>query len=320
VLSITCAAAKNVTIDNFVRAETDTAIRNVFKQIGFGAFHHVRSLAPLDNQAVIRQNRDTLYSTAVLDLSVPASLTFPDTGGRYMSMQVINQDHYMFVLTKPGQYQLTKDKVGSRYAYVLVRTFLDPADPKDIAAANAVQDGLKITGGGSGPFETPEWDQDQLKSARDALNTVAKLGFNTALSYGSRDDTTPLQHLAGAAAGWAGLPAKNAFYEVKVVDKNDGTPHAVTVKNVPVDGFWSITVYNKDGYIDKNDRGAYSFNNVTAKADKDGAITIHFGGCKDDRINCLPISKGWNYTARMYQPRKEILNGSWTFPVPLPVK
>jgi hypothetical protein len=73
-------------------------------------------------------------------------------------------------------------------------------------------------------------------------------------------------------------------------------------------------------YIDKNDRGAYSFNNVTAKADKDGAITIHFGGCKDDRINCLPISKGWNYTARMYQPRKEILNGSWTFPVPLPVK
>jgi hypothetical protein len=79
VLSITCAAAKNVTIDNFVRAETDTAIRNVFKQIGFGAFHHERSLAPLDNQAVIRQNRDTLYSTAVLDLSVPASLTFPDT-------------------------------------------------------------------------------------------------------------------------------------------------------------------------------------------------------------------------------------------------
>ncbi|MCZ6815842.1 MAG: hypothetical protein O7F76_03980, partial [Planctomycetota bacterium] len=75
-----------------------------------------------------------------------------------------------------------------------------------------------------------------------------------------------------------------------------------------------------DGYIDENDRGAYSFNNVTANADKDGAITIHFGGCMDDRINCLPISKGWNYAARMYQPRKEILNGSWTFPVPVPLK
>ncbi len=119
---------------------------------------------------------------------------------------------------------------------------------------------------------------------------------------------------------WGGLPKRNAVYEIKVVEKNDGTPHAVTVMDAPVDAFWSITVYNADGYIDKNDRDAYSFNNITGKANKDGSITIHFGGCEDDRINCLPISEGWNYAARMYQPREAILNGSWTFPVPVPVK
>ena len=69
-----------------------------------------------------------------------------------------------------------------------------------------------------------------------------------------------------------------------------------------------------------NERGAFSFNNVTAKANKDGAITIRFGGCEDNRINCLPISKAWNFAARIYQPREEILIGSWTFPVPKPVK
>ena len=320
-LSVSGAAAEPVTIDTFVRAETDTAIRKGFNQGGrvLGKFVHSRVPTPIDNQPVIRMNRDTLYSGAILDLSKPATVTLPDTGGRYMSLQVINQDHYMFAVTRSGKHMLTKEKVGSRYAFLNVRVFIDANDPNDIKVANALQDKFKIEGG-TGSLELPDWDQGQLEAARGALNTLAKMGFNSALAFGTREETDPLQHLMGAAAGWGGLPAKNAFYEIKVVENNDGTPHVVTVKDVPVDAFWSITVYNSEGYIDKNDRGAYSFNNVTAKANKDGAITIHFGGCEDNRINCLPISKGWNYAARMYQPREEILNGSWTFPVPKPVK
>ena len=34
----------------------------------------------------------------------------------------------------------------------------------------------------------------------------------------------------------------------------------------------------------------------------------------DDRPNILPITEGWNYTVRLYRPRAEILDGSWTFP------
>ncbi len=94
----------------------------------------------------------------------------------------------------------------------------------------------------------------------------------------------------------------------------------MTVKDVPIDAFWSLTVYNADGFIDENELGAYSFNNVMAEPNDDGSITTHFGGCEDGRVNCLPISEGWNYVARMYEPRKEIWNGSWTFPVPEPVE
>ena len=90
--------------------------------------------------------------------------------------------------------------------------------------------------------------------------------------------------------------------------------YKLTVRDVPVDGFWSISVYNADGFFEPNDRNAYSVNNVTATPNDDGSVTVHFGGCADDRPNCLPIMDGWNYTVRLYRPRPEILDGSWTFP------
>ena len=87
---------------------------------------------------------------------------------------------------------------------------------------------------------------------------------------------------------------------------------------MPVDGFWSISVYNAEGYFEKNTYNAYSLNNITAKKSADGSVTIQFGGCDGKIPNCLPIMTGWNYMVRLYRPRPEILNGEWKFPEPQP--
>ena len=312
-------ASEPVTVKDFVRAETDHMFRTSMNTLGveIGEFGHLREPTTPDNQPVIRMNQDTLYSAVWIDLSRPVKITLPEVDGRYMSMQVINQDHYMFVESAPGIHELTEDSVGTRFAQVSVRTFVNIADPEDLAKAHVAQDLLEISGGGDGPFEAPDWDTDNLAVARKALSDVAVLGFDPFDGFGRKEEVLPVDHLIAAAAGWGGLPKTAAMYLMASVDNNDGnTPHAVTVKNVPVDAFWSITVYNADGYLEANDRGVNSYNNFSAEPNKDGSYTIHFGGCEDGRKNCIPVTPGWNYAARMYEPREEILEGRWTFPSP----
>ena len=118
------------------------------------------------------------------------------------------------------------------------------------------------------------------------------LDFEASKAFGRKEEIEPTSFLIGAAVGWGGLPQSAAMYVIDSVAANDDdTPHKVTAKDVPVDGFWSITVYNADGYLEANDLGVNNYNNVTAEPNDDGSITIHFGGCGDDRANC-PRHKG----------------------------
>jgi hypothetical protein len=315
----TLLCAEEVTLDTLVRAETDHMFRLNMEanNIGFGEFAHFRKpIAAEDPQPVIRANQDTLYSGLVLDLSKPAEIVLPEIDGRYQSMLVISQDHYMIAEATPGTYPLTEENVGSRFALVLFRTFVNANDPDDLAATHAAQDAIELTGGGDGPFEAPDWDLESLAVARKALNDLASaISFDASKAFGSKDEVTKLDHLVGAISAWAGLPPSAAMYEVDSVPENDGeTLYAVTAKDVPVDAFWSVTVYNADGYLEPNDLGVNSYNNVSATPNDDGSYTLHFGGCEDGRINCIPITPDWNHSIRLYEPRAEILDGSWTFP------
>lgn len=313
-----------VTTDNFRRAETDTYFARFVKEGGFGKFNHEREFAPIDNQAVIRLNRDTLYSFGVFDLdAAPVTVTLPDAGKRYMAVQVIDEDHYVpDVFYAPGGYTLTKKKVGTRYVSLVVRTFVNPNDVADVRAVHALQDAIRVEQKAVGKFEVPDWDQASLKKVREALLALAAAGggIDSARMFGRRGEVDPVQHLIGTAAGWGGNPPYVALYAGAEPKHNNGkTVYRQTVKDVPVDGFWSVSVYNKDGYFQKNARNAYTVNNVTAKPNADGSVTIQFGG-DETGPNYLPTMPGWNYLVRMYRPRKEILDGTWKFPEAQPVK
>jgi hypothetical protein len=296
----------------------------VVKRGGFGKFDHNRDLAPVDNQVVVRMNRDTVYSGAVFDLdAAPATITLPDSGKRFMSLMIINEDAYSPEVTyAPGRYSFTKEQIGTRYMMAVIRTVVNPADPKDIQTVNKLQDAIKVEQANTGKFEIPNWDPVSQKKLRDALLVLASMqGTDPPSKYGWKGEVDPVYHLIGGASGWGGNPPAAAKYVNFYPKANDGrTVHKLTVKDVPVDSFWSISVYNKDGYYEKNEQGAYSINNLTAKPNADGSVTVQFGGDPKGASNYLAIMPGWNYTARMFRPRREIIDGTWKFPEAQPVK
>src|SRR4026209_668868 len=83
-----------VTPDNFNRAETDMYFRWMIRLAGgIGCFHHPRGVMPIEWQTVVRPNRETLYSSAVFDLdAAPVAITLPESGARFMSMLILDQD------------------------------------------------------------------------------------------------------------------------------------------------------------------------------------------------------------------------------------
>ena len=313
-------APGTVTYENFGRAETDMQIARVLEMSGgTNQWSHFREPTPLDQQNVIRMNRDTLYSWVILDISEGATITLPEAGDRYLSLMVLNNEGYVNrVFHGAGEHVLTIEEFDTPWVVVLVRTLVDSADPADVAKVNALQDQMKVEAGSSQPFEMTSWDPVSYREVYDSLIALGRLVPDSDGMFGSKSETDPVRFRIGSAIGWAGLPG----YEAEYMNVEPGLPvgeYQVTTKDVPVDGFWSISVYNKAGFFEKNSLDAYSVNNVTGEKNADGSFTVHFGGCADGRSNCLPIAEGWNYVVRLYRPREEVRNGSWKFPGVQPV-
>ncbi|MCC8967184.1 DUF1254 domain-containing protein [Bradyrhizobium sp. Pear76] len=307
-----------VTVENYNRAQTDVYFAGVVKGGGFGKFRHGRELAPPLQSGIVRPNRDTLYSFAIFDLDAgPVTIALPDGARRFMAMQIVNEEQYTTaVYYGAGSHTLTRQAVGTRYAIAVVRFLVDFSDSDEIRQVHALQDAITSKQERPGTFEIPNWDEAGLNKVKTALLQLGTTVSDTRRMFGAdAHQVDPVKHLIGSAFLWGGNPEKDALYLPITPDRNNGsTIHTLTVKDVPVDGFWSLTVYNSEGYLQPNPANLYAVNSITASKAADGAVTIQFGGCDGKVANCLPITPGWNYTVRMFQPRAAVLDGGWRFP------
>jgi hypothetical protein len=94
----------------------------------------------------------------------------------------------------------------------------------------------------------------------------------------------------------------------------------------PVNGFWSLTLYNEHHFFAPNDLKRYSLGtkNKTLKTNPDGSLTIYVQSEPPDeakRTNWLPAPKDADFSLflRAYWPKTPVVDGSWTPPAVLEV-
>jgi len=190
---------------NYVRAESDMQFRAyASKAGGVGKLLHLREPYSVENQTTIRGNRDTLYSFCIVDLTEPVTIIKPNAPDRFQSLLVISQDHYNPVLMHgAGEVTLDLDKVGTRYAAALFRTFVDPNDPEDMKKAHALQDAIVVQQSSPGHLEVPDWDERRPSSKRVVSSTALPPRFQASLTplgpkaWSTRPCTCWLARVAG---------------------------------------------------------------------------------------------------------------------------
>jgi len=306
-----------VTDENYSLAETDGVIEGYVKKIakatntnGVGVLMHYRKGADPKDRTIMRINFDTIYSWAIVDLTEPATLTMPETNGRYQSAWFVSEDgYYPGAFTTPGEHKITKEWVGgARYAVIVMRTQVDTKDPADLAKAHALQDKLKLTQKDKGTFVPQhQWNEKEVLAMRAKYMKIGN-GMSTSDMFGKKGEISLKNRNAGNAFGWGGFTPDQAVYP-QYFPKTTA-PQTLTLKDVPVKAFWSITVYDKDGFPQTD---TYNINSAFAVADADGSVTIHFGGDKSAK-NYMETFDGWNFTLRMYQPTEAYFNETWKKP------
>jgi len=308
-----------VDVQNFVRAECDLYIKKYYDIIGStNKIYHYKKFS-YDND-VIRMNLDTLYSTVIIDLhNSPVTITIPEINGRYLSLNVLDQDHYEVLYTnKKGTYVFNKKNYDTRYLFGVFRILVIN---NDIPKVNKIQDNIKIEYTGENhELDLPEYNMDSYNKTRNIIKALYETTekIDTVRMFGKKGEVNELKHMLGVYLGWGGLSVTRAFYESLIVDNNDGnTNYKIDVSNVPINAFWSVIVYDSDGYIINNAK-TNSLNNYSAKQNGDGSYTINFTN-DESKINFINIVNGWNYVVRMYEPKQSIIDGTWKFPNPVEV-
>ena len=319
--------AKNgvvVTMENFINADSTRAYLKELDQSKnkVNMIRHNRKFPNTDTQDVIRMNKDTLYSKIILDVKGGATISSKAYDG-FQNIMVLDTKHNE-IKTLMGEGTVKVDETmltEGQHAFIIVRTGLDRTLPEKemFDKAYKAQDNISITYKSSEPFvPVTKFDFSTLDKIKygilgrfvtHPMKDVVKKGF------GTEETRDPDAARVVVAIGWGGMTGKNAVYS-SFNSKKERSTYTLDKPDLNYDkgGFFSVTIYNGDGYIATMN---YAINSGSMEPNKDGTYTITFLASGepekegDKNVVRTPRGKVWTGILRAYYPKDKNETFKW---------
>ena len=319
-------STKTTSADDFLSSDGETVTRDMYPSAetsrqmlttqaaagGVNKFLHLSELVPTDNQSVVRMNRDAYYSKGVVDVSQGATITMPDVpDGMYISMQPVTEDHRPQPMSYGGGTFELATHTGTHL--ILILRFDSRFSSEEVAN---YQSQVRVDANSSNLYSAEPLDEDSFKSVEDELK--ADMG-GLAQKYGlvgitatlfssptneSRGYYKPEINQTAAAIGWGGALAIDNIYETSPNYDAEGC-YQMTFDDPENRDFWSITVYNLEGFMFDD---VANTNSYVATPNADGTYTVSFG-CEESAPNRIPIANDsgkFGVTVRHYGPSERV--------------
>ncbi|WP_250462249.1 hypothetical protein [Microbulbifer litoralis] len=299
------SSLKKVTLDNYIVAETDGYFSRFLAENPVNSIRHMRDPSGPDNQFVITESRDFLYSHSVVDVSVGATVENP-AWDYFSVIEVIDENHYVADVLYPGEKKyFTADQLSAgEHMFLNIRTGIPSLDAEGLEKAHQHQNAIRVHAESATPYPEKKFDAQSLLDVRRQLLPQARGVKETWRAVGGKDVVDPKLHRIATAAGWGGLPVEAAAYIASIqpdAESRSGTCSRMTLPQPPVraqdGGFFSVSTYDSGSWIvEKN----FAVNDREAEANADGSITFHYN-CPDQPNN-LDVQPGWRQIIRFYLP------------------
>lgn len=293
------------------------------------------NLAWLITRTLVKGQADVPNVIAIQDKIIvkPLSEFQGNTTSSQSGVAQANASKEIPIGPQPSLIAPTGIKIFDEIGAAMVGNPLNPPDPTLVT---------KLTSIGIGPDKEP---------SKNANNTI-KAALQTGITEGQKMIDAKVANAGTVVNGWLITPqtgiygadylfraavakyglganiAQEALYPATYTD-SQGKPlsgnssyliHFEPGQTPPVDGFWSITMYNDKNLFVDNPINRYSIGKYTEglKNSTDGSLDIYIQNAnpgKDKESNWLPAPEGsFNMIMRTYLPQPQILNGTWQLP------
>ncbi|WNC72264.1 DUF1254 domain-containing protein [Thalassotalea psychrophila] len=300
--------AVTVTKENYPTIETSRQFAIQVKNTGgVNKLDRFNGTTQVDNQPVIRMNQDTVYTMGVVDVSEGATVTLPEVGERFMSLQFVDADHYIYPAEYgAGTYDIPQN---TDYVYVLIRIAAETGTDEETALISKLQEQIKINANSAKPYTPINYNKASLAATHKELLAEFMTGKHDPLTmFNVKGVVNEEARQVGAAIGWAGGQKRDNVWSMRP-DSTDFSCQSTTFEDPQNSGgFWSITVYDKNGFLFTPN----NINSYNAVKSADGTYTVRFG-CdgQENNININNDTGTWNAIMRAYRPSPLVQSGQW---------